>query len=558
MKTLKTIIIFTFLTIFGLLQATNIQTKTIYFKTAKHTIENTETSKLNDISKANKFYLIGHTDSDGDNEYNQQLSKKRVTEVFNYLLSKGINKDKIDIKYFGETKPTNKNKDFEEKSKNRRVEIKYIIDPLMDFEIENQHFVIKDNKKTVIKGNQGTLITFDANTFKEKNVHIELKEYYETLDILSANLSTRANDKLLETSGMIKIEAYSNGKKVEPLKEFEIKFKKMSKSEGFELFEGNIKNNLDVNWKQMNESIAKIVDLEVSETVLDWSISTRTSPMNYISDSGTYTWQTKSGKDIVWKNWSQVFDYIDLINLKNRTCFTNSRMKISLDKNGQYTDIMTSHESTKPYCDALLKNSLTDRIVVDKLTENSQIDLTFKMSFERMDSMETYYNKLEKERNRLALIRFDSINDYDKKNMTASQQQKIETINKIKKTKLVQYEINNIVTYSKSFGWINCDRFRQNLPKTDFVVKVSTDMNVRMVSKKFNSFYNGHNDSQNENRKVFTGIPIGEKVTLICTTYKNDEIFVAIENTSISKQAFGDFKFKKVTKDELREMVAEI
>jgi outer membrane protein OmpA-like peptidoglycan-associated protein len=59
------------------------------------------------IEKTSKLiiYLEGHTDDVGTEIDNLELSKKRVQAVVDYLISKGITTDQIQISYFGETKP---------------------------------------------------------------------------------------------------------------------------------------------------------------------------------------------------------------------------------------------------------------------------------------------------------------------------------------------------------------------------------------------------------------------------------------------------------------------
>ncbi|MGB0886200.1 MAG: OmpA family protein, partial [Chitinophagales bacterium] len=249
MKNLKTILIFAFSLLVLGLNATAIKTEIIYFDLANAKIKVSEMQKLEKLKKANQIFLVGHTDADGDSDFNQKLSQKRVESVFNFFVENGISKEKIDVSFFGEEKPLNRNISEIEKAENRRVEIKYIIDPLMDFEVEKQVFDVKNNAETIIKAKGGTEIIIPANTFVEKNVKLELKEFYSTLDILSSNLSTKANGEMLETSGMIFLEATSEGKKVEPKNEFTIKFKKMSESQNFQLFDGNRNQaDLDMNW----------------------------------------------------------------------------------------------------------------------------------------------------------------------------------------------------------------------------------------------------------------------------------------------------------------------
>ncbi|RJP93932.1 MAG: outer membrane beta-barrel domain-containing protein [Desulfobacteraceae bacterium] len=71
-----------------------------------------------------KFEIQGHTDNVGSPAYNQKLSEKRAWAVKNYLLKKGINKDRLTSKGFGFNSPAATNNTAEGKALNRRVEIK--------------------------------------------------------------------------------------------------------------------------------------------------------------------------------------------------------------------------------------------------------------------------------------------------------------------------------------------------------------------------------------------------------------------------------------------------
>ncbi|MCS6821092.1 MAG: PorP/SprF family type IX secretion system membrane protein [Microscillaceae bacterium] len=69
--------------------------------------------------------LEGHTDSDGDENRNMQLSKDRANAVKNYFVRKGIDASRIETDGFGETRPIADNKTEEGKRQNRRVEMKF-------------------------------------------------------------------------------------------------------------------------------------------------------------------------------------------------------------------------------------------------------------------------------------------------------------------------------------------------------------------------------------------------------------------------------------------------
>ncbi len=69
---------------------------------------------------------VGHTDSVGSDAYNQKLSVKRSEAVKAYLVSKGIEKNRVYTEGKGEKQPVADNKTKEGRAKNRRVEIEVV------------------------------------------------------------------------------------------------------------------------------------------------------------------------------------------------------------------------------------------------------------------------------------------------------------------------------------------------------------------------------------------------------------------------------------------------
>ena len=70
-----------------------------------------------------KILITGHTDNVGKPEENLKLSQGRALSVINYLVSKGISKDRLAHKGFGASKPIANNDTEEGKAKNRRTEL---------------------------------------------------------------------------------------------------------------------------------------------------------------------------------------------------------------------------------------------------------------------------------------------------------------------------------------------------------------------------------------------------------------------------------------------------
>lgn len=69
---------------------------------------------------------VGHTDSVGTDTYNQKLSIRRSEAVKAYLVSKGIEKNRVYTEGKGEKQPVADNKTKEGRAKNRRVEIEVV------------------------------------------------------------------------------------------------------------------------------------------------------------------------------------------------------------------------------------------------------------------------------------------------------------------------------------------------------------------------------------------------------------------------------------------------
>jgi len=104
----------------------------VLFDFDKSVIKPDGKNKLDDLSQKIRainlevVIAIGHADWIGSDAYNQKLSVRRAESVKAYLVSKGVEPNRIYTEGKGEKQPVASNKTKEGRAKNRRVEIEVI------------------------------------------------------------------------------------------------------------------------------------------------------------------------------------------------------------------------------------------------------------------------------------------------------------------------------------------------------------------------------------------------------------------------------------------------
>ncbi|MDD3627431.1 MAG: OmpA family protein [bacterium] len=101
----------------------------IYFDSGKDVVKAESFGTLKEIAEVMKenpsirIKIVGHTDSDGDDAMNLDLSRRRADNVKEYLENQfKIDANRMEVEGKGETQPITKNDTPENKAKNRRVE----------------------------------------------------------------------------------------------------------------------------------------------------------------------------------------------------------------------------------------------------------------------------------------------------------------------------------------------------------------------------------------------------------------------------------------------------
>lgn len=155
----------------------------------------------------------------------------------------------------------------------------------------SQFFIINPKKDTLLIGNEGTKLKFKAGCLLTNNeVKVELKEYYSLKDYLNSNLPTTSNGKLIETGGVIYLNAKENTPSqkqvsINPNIGVQVDFSKDEGKANMQIFIKDPKTTNQTNWIlptnstedwQMKESIyddqGNIISTKTYHSKAEWEI----------------------------------------------------------------------------------------------------------------------------------------------------------------------------------------------------------------------------------------------------------------------------------------------
>lgn len=262
--------------------------KAVFFDVDKSELDATARQSLDSMVRSLRdqgecsVSIYGSTDIDGSAGYNQKLSERRAHAVQDYLLSQNIKAVKC------ETRGLGRKGDQYSKTENRRVDVDLrftyftgVADLYRSLSKDaDQTFVIDPNVPNEIKCRDNTKITIPAGSLRLPNgqkpngkVSITVREAINTADILSLDLSSVSDDRLLETRGMVYISASSGGQQlsVDSASPVSISIPSMNVSKDMKVFYGERKDGNSMNWKVADASFkpdVKIVPINIDRSSL--------------------------------------------------------------------------------------------------------------------------------------------------------------------------------------------------------------------------------------------------------------------------------------------------
>ena len=391
---------------------------------------------------------------------------------------------------------------------------------LLDFYLKNdkkpQYFLINNNKDTTIVCAEKTKITITANSFivsktqKEVSgqIKISVKEYYSISDILLGRLSTTSNGKLLETGGMLDINAVSGQEKcdLKKGKSIEIEMLKKGEKEGMQLFNGK-RTNDQVNWQLAEVSI------------------NLNKVYNKVDEMPVYP----GGNQVLYKTLgNNIVLPEEIISGKVTSTFV-------VDKEGNVTNIKIIKGLSKEVDEAVVKafKKLSKFIPgkVNGIPVNVQYSLPVNIHSDEEDGTNGY--------------------------LSSTSSNSRSTNYEAKKTKAEEF--SSYLFKSAKLGFINCDRFLDydESSKIDYVINFKNDSNtsVSIIFHSIKSVMTGYSNADNVS---FNNIPSGEKITIFAIKYVDDKPYLATQETETSQQKLKNLTFEEVTPEKLKQEIKKL
>lgn len=455
--------------------------------------------------------------------------------------------------------------------------------PLDSLRPSVQSFNIRGDKDTILTGAMGTTVVLSRNTFVNssgqwaKNVMITLAEIPWGMDVITAGLQTKSNDRILQTDGMFFLDAKENGKTltVAENKSIYIEVKSASKMLDAAIFEGAFDGNGRMNWKTKQVISYDLIPI----------------PTNLLKFQDSYGEEACTYPEIV----DQKISTGKYENTYVATREFESRVKLM---------VVCGDSPEEPFAERLmniylenidqplyLSDSLAVTLLVDRF--KSQIDTT---KIFVGDSFEGYVTELYRRFLTLYRLRqgrpipFDKlmmndnttvqelisrgVSEIEAENDVAMfkvRKQIIEERTKARKVEDDKNRVYRLEAYTfraNKLGWVNVDRFLNDEQATessfavqtkskdsiDFVSVMMAIPNYRVVLNSVSSVGNAYSFTKKD--EFYRKLPVGQPAVVFAFSYKNGESYFGKKEIVIPKDGQIQLNLDRSNVQNIRKEIA--
>ena len=443
-------------------------------------------------------------------------------------------------------------------------------------------FVVDNSKDTILVCAEGTKITVSANCFIDKNkkkisgkINLEVREYYSTSDMLLASLNSVSDGNLMESSGMLNLQASSNGAKLNLSSKKTIKVEMPAKKldPSMELFYGQ-GHDRKLNWKK-SKTKSKPVGKEIITYTTFRKASFTSQGVSIVLDTnGRNRFLRGEADDTYFRNEKALQHLKDTVVLS-----------FEMDAKGRikkYKLVLNNREIEKFRANAeyykenrLLPGGWSYRDAHDDISFGRDYQ------FEYDIQSKAFYRGLPYYRNRL------SLNEESLKKIKKAFKQKTDTTVWVTLTEVYIHTnaqiadkyikerleknikdsngvlANNDMKYYvynlNNLGWINCDRFYNTPDNEKTVYSIAgnelKNEDVKIVFTDIKSIMQGINYKGNVS---FNNVPKDMDIAVIGIRYRNSKYELATSKTTTSDKNSSLQYFPMSSITEIKDKIAAL
>ena len=541
--------------------------------------------------------VIGHTDQDGSDAYNETLAQKRAETVTDYMIGLGIAESRITQQSKGERELISQDLSREAKQENRRVELKYTysdytsLDELVSdvgTSATQAHTVVPDESHLIdLEG--GTTIYIPRGAFVHMDgspvtgeVTVEVIEASALTDFMQHDLFTESKGELLETGGMIHIAANVDGTPVQLGENMamELIYPVQKIEEGMELFYGETTDE-GMTWAPADRNFTTsqvkndpiMLDLD---PIINYNLGRlertklkfpempprpRYPKKPYPPSSTTY----------YGKKYEEMYASYE----KNLDNWLNGRPKHEA-KEAAWQRIVTERLGTiHTYKQGLLEVEYRIKIALAlrslKALEGRRasaeklqrlfnfIKRPMRISIDDKKLHTAAFGNYTREviADRSISFNVEGYWIYPKndmcsglKKMVFDAEQTLREQNFLKTGKIDKASFGSYVSGIDKLGWINCDRFRRGYEKSNLVVnKTNNTTKHYLIYKGLRSFVSGRRLPESTK---FWDVAVGQPVKLMAISLIDEKPHMAVQEFTITHDQVVDMELKPCSLEDIK------
>lgn len=490
----------------------------------------------------------------------------------------------------------------------------------------SQTFDLNLKKDTLLECAGGTTIYLPEKCFINAygeavtdNVKLEIVEALTPGDFFRNNLQTIAGDKILESAGMIYIDATANGQNLAIAEgnSIRVEIPALAEGPGYKIFSGDFDKTGNIDWKESGELENEMIPLPLSE--FDFHYFKRAVRKEYqldfldsipITDAkfeNTYI-ATSEFADRFYYDIDEVFSELGDTEAYRINAFRYEDFHIQTT-NFYYNEETPRNETVNlnnRLLNIYLDNTDKPLYVADSMAHALVRSREIQDSITLLDggNGNYYYFKWRSERFKKFMDkRENSVAYYDprgvnmsgldpkaelmKKGYSASEANKQIKIHKLRESKIaarkaerkriqdrIESETKIQSTYKTAFevtelGWINCDRFMNdpNAKPVELAVKTKGDSlpfcDVTLFFPNRNLALKGHFEKDGcyhftGNAAPYTKLPVNEEVLIVAMSSKKSVPYFGLKKFTIKEKQDIDVKMEASTWEAVHEKLKGI